>query len=877
EAHKDLEKKVQERTLELEKTNAALQRVSAYSRSLLESNLDALVTINDEGKITDVNRATEAVTGLPRDELIGSDFADYFTDPDMAKAGYQQVFSQGEVRDYELTLRHRNGNLMPVFYNASLYRDESGKILGVFAAARDITERKTSEWALKESEQRYRTLFTRSNIGISLLSRNGKLVEINEYFARVHGYSVPEMLSINLNDYILNTPASLQRSDERIRRIFAGEVLYFETEHYHKDGHVFPLEVSASLVSVGGESLMHCLHLDITERKRAEDVLRKSEARFKSLLQDVQAVAVQGYAPDGTTQYWNQASEQFYGYTAEEAIGRNLLDLLIPPEMRGDVEQAIRQMAETGQPIPAAELSLMRKNGSRLAVYSSHTIVQIPGQTQELFCIDIDMTDRKQAEQDRVAREVAEKANQAKSLFVANMSHEIRTPMNAVMGFAQVLLRDPTLTPQQAEHVRTIHRSGDHLLRLINDILDMSKIEAGRTTLNEAVFCMHDLLDDMTMMFRTRADSQGLQLLMECDENVPRNVTTDEGKLRQVLVNLLGNAVKFTTTGGIAVRVRAKAVEGKTGGEKESLRLEVEVEDTGPGIPDEDIGQIFDPFQQGGAGVKSGGTGLGLAISRRFVEMMGGELTVKSQVGTGSCFRFDLLLKPAAEVVKREKRASRRIIGLEPGTGPVRILAVDDTPNNRAMLCALLRPLGFEVAEAGNGVEALEVFAKWSPHAVLMDMRMPVMDGYEATRQLKATSKTPVIAITASAFEDTKEQVMATGVDAYIRKPFRMEEICEVLGKYLGLRYAFAGETTPAPDHLEAKPLTGESLAALPQDMIAAMQQAVAEGNIAHLTELIASVEKLDSSTAHALQALADQYEYEKLNQLLEKGGMNND
>jgi CheY-like chemotaxis protein/anti-sigma regulatory factor (Ser/Thr protein kinase) len=367
---------------------------------------------------------------------------------------------------------------------------------------------------------------------------------------------------------------------------------------------------------------------------------------------------------------------------------------------------------------------------------------------------------------------------------------------------------------------------------------------------------------------------------MERDESVPRYVTADEGKLRQILVNLLANAVKFTGTGGVAVRVRAEVVEGKTGAEIEALRLMVEVEDSGPGIPDEDRKRIFEPFQQAVAGVKSGGTGLGLAISRKFVEMMGGELTVTSEVGVGSCFRFDLLLKPTAEVARRDKRASRRIVGLEPGTGPVRILAVDDAPTNRALLCALLRPLGFEVAEAGNGVEALEVFAQWSPHAILMDMRMPIMDGYEATRRIKATEAgraIPVIAITASAFEDTKEQVMATGVDAYVRKPFRMEEICEVLGKYLGLRYVFAGETSPAPGHLEAKPLTGESLAALPQDMIVAMRQAVAEGNMARLAELIASVEKLDSATAHALQALADQYDYDKLNQWLEKGGMNND
>ena len=319
------------------------------------------------------------------------------------------------------------------------------------------------------------------------------------------------------------------------------------------------------------------------------------------------------------------------------------------------------------------------------------------------------------------------------------MSHEIRTPMNAILGFAQVLERDPSLTPQQAEHVRIIARSGGHLLHLINDILDMSKIEAGRTTLNEVDFCLHDLLSDLELMFRSRADAKGLQLLVERDESVPRYVTADEGKLRQVLVNLMGNAVKFTETGGVALRVRVEAVEGKTVEDKASLRLMAEVEDTGPGIPDTDMYQIFDPFQQAATGVKAGGTGLGLAISRKFVEMMGGELTVTSQVGA-SCFRFNALLAQAGDIAEQEKPVLPCVVGLEPGTGPFRILVVEDIPDNRTLLCELLRPVGFEIEEASNGVEALDVFNRWSPHAILMDMRMPIMDGYEATRRIKATA-----------------------------------------------------------------------------------------------------------------------------------------
>jgi PAS domain S-box-containing protein len=404
------------------------------------------------------------------------------------------------------------------------------------ALTSEILERAKFQTALSESELRYRTLFTRASIGILVLSVDGKVIEINELFARMHGYSVQEMLSMHLMD--LDTPETFQLAPERIRRILAGEKLTFEVERYHKDRHIFPLEVSASLVSVGGKSFMLCFHLDIAERK--------------------------------------------------------------------------------------------------------------------------------QAERDRIACEVAEEANLTKSLFLANMSHEIRTPMNAILGFAQILECDSSLTSEQSEHVRIITHNGAHLLRLIGDILDISKIESGRITLSEATFSLDKLLSDMETMYRPRVNAKGLQLLMELDANMPRYVTGDEVKLRQVLVNLMGNAFKFTLTGWIAVRVRTDVVVGKTSGDENALRLVVEVEDTGPGIPDEEMGWIFGSFQQGGVGVKTGGTGLGLAISRRFVEKMCGELTVTSQVGKGSCFRFEVLLKPAGEVAGQDKILLHRIVDLEP-------------------------------------------------------------------------------------------------------------------------------------------------------------------------------------------------------------------
>jgi signal transduction histidine kinase/CheY-like chemotaxis protein/CHASE1-domain containing sensor protein len=550
----------------------------------------------------------------------------------------------------------------------------------------------------------------------------------------------------------------------------------------------------------------------------------------------------------------------------------------LPPRMEPCAACPVVKTFQDGQ-VHTAEREVATSGGTRTVFMTSMPLAGPDGRIMSVHETVEDITERRQVERERIARGAAEEASRAKSNFVANMSHEIRTPMNAIMGFAQVLERDATLTPRQLEHVRIITRSGAHLLKLINDILDMSKIEAGRITLNETSFCLHDLLGDLELMFRSRADAKGLQLLMERDESVPRFVTADESKLRQILINLMGNAVKFTATGGLAVRLRAAAVAGATAESGEVLRLVAEVQDSGPGISEEDMGRIFGAFQQADSGLKAGGTGLGLAISRKFVEIMGGELTVMSEVGRGSCFRFEVLLRPAEEVAEREIPPSHRVVGLESGLEPRRILVVDDVPTNRAFLCEMLRPVGFEVAEAGNGVEALELFEHWSPHAVLMDMRMPIMDGYEATKRIKSTPAgrdTPIIAITASAFDDSRKQVMAAGVDGYLRKPFRHEELFDALGKSLGLRYVFAGEAEGTSGHPEPPPDMTQSLAELPKQLLEEMRQSVAEGDMASLEGLIRQVETRDRVVAGRLRAFADRYDYEKLVQWLDSHEVGN-
>jgi PAS domain S-box-containing protein len=891
------------------KAEEAVIASEARFRTIIDVSPVSMALNDDEQRITFLNQTFIKTFGYTLEDIptLAHWWPKAYPDPEYRQRvadDWQAVLYQAKLTgeafsSMDISVRCKNGTTKTIIVSTASFSNSLGGTHLVMLY--DITARKQAEETLRDSEDRYRTLFAMAGDGILLLSGNGALIDVNESFARMHGYSTQEMRNMNLKDLV--PPETSHLISPRMHRLLAGEAMTLEVMHYHKDGHVFPLEVSAALVTYGNESYIQCFHRDITERKRTETVLQNHQVKLEMQNEELRRVQAERDAAGARYfDFYDQAPAGYLTLSQEGLIlTANLTMATFLDIARSDLvnqplgqyifreDQDIyylqcKQLFEKAAP-QRWEMRMLGKNGTTFWVQIDAIAARNADGVPTCRMVISDITVRREIEnrQEKNRKELeattarandmataAALANQAKSIFVANMSHEIRTPMNAIIGFAQVLERDLSLTARQAEQVRIITRSGNQLLKLIDDILDISKIEAGRTTLNETAFCLHDLLDDLKLMFNFRVEGKGLRLLMEWDKNMPRYVTADEGKLRQILVNLMGNATKFTKKGGIAVRVRTETVAGKT----ETLRLVAEVEDTGPGIPAEDTDRIFGAFQQAAAGAQAGGTGLGLAISKMFVEMMGGKLTVTSQVGKGSCFRFEVLLKMAAEIDKLEKPESRRIIGLESGKEPLRILVVDDMADNRALLCTLLRPIGFEVAEATNGVEALEVFEQWAPQAIFMDMRMPVMDGYEACRRIKATEAgqaTFVIALTASAFEDSKKHVMGTGVDAYLRKPFQVEELLEMLGKCLCLHYVYDEERADAPDHLPAQPLTMESLAALPQEIIKAMRQAVEECDIAQLMDLIALVEKIDGTTARGLQALADRYDYAKLSQWLEK------
>ncbi|MEG3911279.1 ATP-binding protein [Microcoleus sp. w2-18bC1] len=475
---------------------------------------------------------------------------------------------------------------------------------------------------------------------------------------------------------------------------------------------------------------------------------------------------------------------------------------------------------------------------------------------------------QQQAVQLQQAAWAAEAANLAKSTFLANMSHELRTPLNAILGFSQLMQRSTNLTREQQENIRIINRSGEHLLALINQILDLAKIEAGRITINPTDFKLSSLLNDLEEMFQLQAREQQLQLIFDCSSETPEYVQTDQMKLRQVLINLLSNAIKFTKYGVIRLRVSAFIDRENQQLPISNYQLHFEIEDTGSGIAADELDQLFQAFVQTKTGTKSQqGTGLGLAISQQFIKLMGGLITVRSEVGRGTTFAFDIPISAVDAPATQPVQPPRRVIALERNQPRYRILIVDDQLDNRQLLIKLLAVFDFELEEASNGMEAIEMWSSFEPHLIFMDMWMPVMDGHEATKRIKATVKgqaTAIIAVSASNGEEAPTVTVSDDCDDFIHKPFRDTEIFATLHKHLGVRYIY-GEPESVPELTQIEAPTPESLAALPADWLAALEKATIECDLELILIHIEQIRDRNDALASALAALANEFQFNQI------------
>lgn len=474
---------------------------------------------------------------------------------------------------------------------------------------------------------------------------------------------------------------------------------------------------------------------------------------------------------------------------------------------------------------------------------------------------------------------VAGAANAAKSQFLANMSHELRTPLNAILGFVQILESNTNIDREQKKYLDIIEQSGEHLLNLINDILEFSKIEANKTTLNNDSFDLYALLNNLQDMLGYQAQLKGIELNFNRPNEVPQYLYGDAQKLRQILINLLSNGIKFTERGYVNLEVNLEENIQANFQESDNIcLLRFTVKDTGAGIDPQEIDKLFTAFVQTKVGIKSEqGTGLGLAISQKFVKLMGGEITVKSKPKQETIFTFQIPFKLGDSNLIRADKIQRKIIALESGQPTYRILVVDDNPEARMVLTELLTPLGFEVREAQNGREAIDILSSWLPHLILMDVKMPIVDGYRAAKTIKNRPRgkeTKIIVLTASIVAEERAHILSSGCDDFLLKPFRASELLEKISEYLGVRYVY--EEINSSTNINTSFSTSRStkitqqialehLESMPVEWLMQLYQAAEVVDNKYLSELIDEIPSTKSDLAEILLDLMKTFRVDKI------------
>jgi len=623
---------------------------SQYNRSLIEASLDPLVTINNEGQITDMNEASATITGISRNKLIGTAFCDYFTEPQKVREVYQEVFAKGSVADFPLTLRHKSGKLTDVLFNGSVYKDEEGNVLGIVVVARDATAQKLlSNYSLSLIEASLDPLVT--------INTEGKITDMNEALVNITGLARGSLIDTDFFDYFTEP----QKAREVYQEVFAkGSVADLPLTLRHKDGKLTDVLFNGSVYKDDEGNVLGIVIVarDVTDQKRIET---------------------------------------------------ELIEAKVFAEMAMEIAEQAKMKAEN-------------------------------------------------------ATRTAENALKAKQQFLSNMSHEIRTPMNVIIGFTKVLLKTD-LSAKQQEYLEAIKLSGNSLIVLINDILDLAKVDAGKMIFEQIPFKLFSSISAMLHLFEAKIREKNITLVKDYDPRIPEVLVGDPVRLHQIILNLMSNAVKFTAKGSITVSVHLLTED------EEKVILEFAVSDTGIGIAEAKIESIFENFQQASSDTSRlyGGTGLGLAIVKQLIEPQGGTIRVKSVMNEGSTFSFTLsFLKTTADAEEEPKTEE-----VDAEIMDISVLVVEDIPLNQLLMKTILDDFGFEREIAANGKIAIEYLEARAYDVILMDLQMPVMNGFEATDYIRNTMKSniPIIALTADVTTVDLAKCKAVGMNDYIAKP----------------------------------------------------------------------------------------------------------
>jgi PAS domain S-box-containing protein len=719
-----------------------------YARSLIEASLDFLVTINTEGEITDVNEALVKVTGVPRQQLIGTNFSTYFTDAKKASQGYLKAFEKGFVANYPLTMKRAKGKFMDVRFNASVYKDDAGHVLGVFASARDITDEK---WA-KDLQLANKELAYQNN---EKEKRAAELVVANQELRFQNNEKEKRAAEL----VIANQELRFQNEEKEKRAaelIIANKELGFQNNEKEKRA------------------------IESKELEAVRDSLKRASQYTLSLI-EASRDPLFTISKDGKIMDTNLASVKATGVPRDELIGTNFYSYFTEPDKAKEGYLLIFEKSfVTDYPLTIKDhvLTEVLFNGSVYkdehgnvlgAVVVARDITDLKRNEKELIEAKIfaEMATEIAVDAKAVAENAAElsrEAVKAKQQFLSNMSHEIRTPMNAIIGFTKVLIKTD-ISEKQKEYLNAIKTSGDALIVLINDILDLAKVDSGKMTFEVIPFNLKSSISAMLHVFETKFLEKNLELEYIFDNKIPDTLLGDPVRLHQIILNLVSNAVKFTHKGKVVVSVKSVADTDQ------QVTVQFTVTDTGIGIAGKKLEQIFENFQQASSNTSRifGGTGLGLAIVKQLVEGQGGEIQVESELNKGSSFSF--YLNFAKTDLQSELHSNQLIIDKE--IKNIRVLVVEDIALNQLLIKTLLDDFGFERDIASNGKIAIEMLKNKSYDIILMDLQMPEMNGFEATEYIRNTlhSTIPIMALTADVTTADLAKCTSVGMNDYVSKP----------------------------------------------------------------------------------------------------------
>ncbi|MBI5898194.1 MAG: PAS domain S-box protein [Rhodocyclales bacterium] len=774
-------------------------------QAIIDAEPECVKVMELDGRLRQMNRAGLAMIDAASEaEVLGKQVGSLIA-PHSHEAfeAFNRRVAGGEPGMLAFEIIGLKGRARWMESHAVPLRDEAGAVNGILAVTRDITERRRAEAALRASEELLRSLYTLSPMGIALVDMQGRFLEFNESFRRITGYTGDELRRL---DYWKLTPTRYAADEARqldaIER--TGHYGPYFKEYIRKDGSLIPLRLNGvRVVGPEGEPRIWSLVEDVSEQRRQEAQRAEQQERVELALAGAD-LGLWDVFPESGEFTHNARLVEMYGFRDGEP-GTSLPELMarVHPDELGSLRRAYEDHLNQRAPALDVEYRVRHKDGHWVWVHSRGKAVRRDerGRVLRMSGTNLDISQRKQAEveldahrhrlEERVqertvellqAKEAAEAANIAKSAFLANMSHEIRTPMNGILGMAYILSRD-TLTARQRERLETITSAANHLMSVLNNVLDISKIEAGKFVIAESTVEIPALLEAVRPLLASRIEENRLELRIE-SELFPDGLIGDPTRLEQALLNYVSNAIKFTERGAVTVRAM-KLHESEA-----AVLVRFEVEDTGIGIPPEAIPRLFAAFEQADKSMtrRYGGTGLGLAITRRLARLMGGEVGVDSTPGVGSVFWFTARLRRSIipGLALRTDTTDNAGVGaeLERRFGGSRILVVDDEPLNREVVAQLLEAVGLLVAEAGNGIEAVAMARSIAYDAIFMDMQMPELNGLDATRRIRALAgyaEVPIIALTANAFDEDLALCLAVGMNERLVKPFETERLYGIL------------------------------------------------------------------------------------------------